>query len=178
MRREQVMHVMVRVLALVALLATVPVGWAGAQSLPRPLALLEQDIAAAMAHAAVLRERLAAETPVSATTQALGNAADLAGIADGGSRSALAALQLVARALDRRIEALGAELTEAPAEHRQLMLHMRATLGGMLWTLHDLPVAADVDMGNARAGLALIERLDRSLGDLDDATTALASFAW
>jgi hypothetical protein len=48
----------------------------------------------------------------------------------------------------------------------------------MLWTIHDLPLVADAETGNARAGLALIDRLDRSLGDLDDATTALASFDW
>jgi hypothetical protein len=175
MRREQAIRAMVAGLALVALLATAPSVRAGA---PRALALLERDIAAAMAHAAVLRERLAAETLASATTPGPGNAADLAGIADGGSRSSLAALQLAAWAVDRRIEALGAELPEKPAERRQLILHMRTALAGMLWTIHDLPLVADAETGNARAGLALIDRLDRSLGDLDDATTALASFDW
>jgi hypothetical protein len=178
MQRQHAKQVMVRVLALVGLLAALPAESAGAQSLPRPLALLEQDIAAAMAHAAVLRERLAAETLASATTQGPGNAADLAGIADGGSRSSLAALQLATWAVDRRIEALGADLPEKPAERRQLILHMRTALAGMLWTIHDLPLVADAETGNARAGLALIDRLDRSLGDLDDATTALASFDW
>jgi hypothetical protein len=175
MRREQAIRAMVAGLALVALLVTAPSVRAGA---PRALDMLERDIAAAMAHAAVLRERLAAETLASATTQGPGNAADLAGIADGGSRSSLAALQLAAWAVDRRIEALGAELPEKPAERRQLILHMRTALAGMLWTIHDLPLVADAETGNARAGLALIDRLDRSLGDLDDATTALASFDW
>jgi hypothetical protein len=175
MRREQAIRAMVAGLALVALLVTAPSVRAGA---PRALDMLERDIAAAMAHAAVLRERLAAETLASATTPGPGNAADLAGIADGGSRSSLAALQLAAWAVDRRIEALGAELPEKPAERRQLILHMRTALAGMLWTIHDLPLVADAETGNARAGLALIDRLDRSLGDLDDATTALASFDW
>jgi hypothetical protein len=175
MRREQAIRAMVAGLALVALLVTAPSVRAGA---PRALDMLERDIAAAMAHAAVLRERLAAETLASATTQGPGNAADLAGIADGGSRSSLAALQLAAWAVDRRIEALGADLPEKPAERRQLILHMRTALAGMLWTIHDLPLVADAETGNARAGLALIDRLDRSLGDLDDATTALASFDW
>ena len=144
--------------------------------MPGPLALLEQDIAAAMAHAAVLRERLAAEPRASTTTAGFGNAADLAGISDGGSRSSLAALQLAVRTLDRRIEALGAD--QKPAERRQLILHMRTALAGMLWTIHDLPLVADAEIGDTQAGPAFIDRLDRSLRDLDNATTALASFAW
>ena len=173
MQREQAIRAMVAGLAVICLLATAPSVAAGA---PRALDMLERDIAAAMAHAAVLRERLAAETLASATAAGVDNAADVAGIADGGRRSSLASLQLAARALDRRLEALGAELTEAPAGHRQLMLHMRTVLGGMLWALHDLPPVADAAAGTGTAGLALIDRLDRSLGDLDDATTALATF--
>jgi len=123
---------MVAGLALVGLLVTAPTVPAGAHPGPRALALLERDVAAGMAHAAVLRERLAAETLASAATPGPGNAADLAGIADGGSRSSLAALQLAAWAVDRRIEALGAELPEKPAERRQLILHMRTALAGML----------------------------------------------
>lgn len=178
MQRGHTIRAMVWAVAMAVLLATAPASTADAMTAPRALAALERDIAAAMAHAAALRERLAAEPVADALTAWPSNATDIAGIADGGSWSSLAALKLAARGLDRRLETLRAGLPEQPPERAEIMLIMRTALGSVLWTIEDLPAATNEQTDNAPTREALLDRLDRSLTDLANATTAIADFAW
>ncbi len=177
MHRNFAIWARILVLALAGLATTAPVVTAGAMAAPRALAALDRDIAAAMAHAAALRERLAVEPGGAALTARPSRAVDLAGIADGGSFSSLAALRLAARGLDRRLEALRAALPDPPAERAQIMLIMRTALGSVFWTLEDLPLATAEDTGTTPTRSALLDRLDRALADLDNATAAMARLA-
>lgn len=176
MQRGHTIRALVWALAMAVLLVVAPATTAGAMTAPRALAALERDIAAAMAHAAALRERLAAEPVADALAPSPGNATDIAGIADGGSWSSLAALKLAARGLDRRLETLRAGLPEQPPERAEIMLIMRTALGSVLWTIEDLPAATDEEADTAPTRQALLDRLDRSLTDLATATTAMAAF--
>lgn len=170
------MRAMVWAFAMAALLATAPATTAAARAAPRALAALERDIAAAMAHAGALRERLAGEP--NALAAGPSNTTDIAGIADGGSWSSFAALRLAARGLDRRLETLRAGLPDQPPERAEIMLIMRTALGSVLWTIEDLPLATDEETETAPTRQALLDRLDRSLTDLAAATTAMAAFEW
>jgi hypothetical protein len=146
---------------------------------PSMLAALERDIGAAVVHAATLRERLAAEAGAARLEPAEeATAADIAGIADGGSASSLAATRQVARALDRRLELLRQATADDPPKRTEIVLLMRMALGSVLWTLEDLPLATDEATGEAPSRRALLDRLDRALADLDTATDALAEVAW
>jgi hypothetical protein len=185
MRARAAFWTMIGAVAMAVLLATAPGLEAGA---PRTLAALERDIGAAMAHATVLRERLAAaplldplapdpHLPDPLAPQP-SRAADIAGIADGGGRSSLAALRLATRAIDRRLETLRASLPTEPPERTEIMLIMRSALGSVLWTIEDLPLAAAEVTDTAPTRDALLDRLDRSLGDLATATAAMAAFQW
>jgi hypothetical protein len=153
--------------------------FAAGTSVPRMLATLERHIGAAMLHAATLRERLAAEAATAGSAgSGRATAADIAGIAAGGSASSLAALRQVARALDHRLELLRRATADDPPERTEIVLIMRTALGSMLWTLEDLPLVTDEATSTAPTRAALLDRLDRALGDLDDATAALARVGW
>lgn len=146
---------------------------------PSILAALEHDIGAAIVHAATLRERLAAETQTTRPEAAAdATAGEIAGIADGGSASSLAATRQVARSLDRQLELLRRATADDPPERTEIVLLMRMALGTVLWTLEDLPLATDEATGTPPSRRALLDRLDRSLADLDAATDSLAEVRW
>ncbi len=169
---------LIGVVVMAVLLATAPLAAVAAPSVARMLVALERDIGAAMAHAAVLRERLAAEPATGAVEPRPRGAADIAGIADGGSQSSLAALRLAARAVDRRLDMLRAAMPEQPSESAEVMLIMRSALGSVLWTIEDLPLATDEETAGVPTRRALLDRLDRSLADLATGTKAMAELAW
>jgi hypothetical protein len=147
--------------------------------MPRMLAALERDIGAAMVHAAALRDRLDAEAGAARPEAAeAATAAEIAGIADGGSASSLAATRQVARSLDRRLELLRRATADDPPERTEIVLLMRMALGSVLWTLEDLPLATDDATGQAPSRQALLDRLDRALADLDAASAALGEVRW
>jgi hypothetical protein len=138
----------------------------------RTLVALERDIGAAAAHATALRDRLEAEV-------ATGKGAEIAGIADGGAGSSLTALRLAARAVDRRLEHLRtATANELSPDRAEVMLSLRASLAGLLWTIETIPLALDPDAETLAERERQLAQLDEALAELDSATAALASFDW
>lgn len=157
-------------LVIFALLIAAPA--AAADSVGRMLVALERDIDAATVHAAVLRDRFAADV-------APDEGADIAGIADGGAASTLRALRLAARAVDRRLERLRLATADGLAPDRAaVVLTLRASVATLQRTLAGIPSAPDPDARAWAERERRLATLDATLIELEQAATALARFDW
>jgi|GEM_PF-1957080 len=145
---------------------------AAAVGVTRTLDALTQDIGAARAHAAALRERLATDVATS-------DGAAIAGIADGGIASSVNALRLVARAMDRRLEQLRlATASELEPDRAELLLVLRASLADFRWTIERMAQDPGPGSGTETGHDSALVRLDATLRELERATAAMASFDW
>lgn len=132
------------------------------------LVRLEQSIRAAMAHTDSLREDLHRESVVNP-------AAEIAGIADGGVRSSLAALRLTARSIDRRLETLRLTLAGESLKHVEILLAMRRDLATLAWAIEAIPPTLEDPTAGRRELKAALLEIEQALTDLDGAATALAA---
>lgn len=172
---------LVLLLAAMALGPAAMVAPAAAVEVSRTLQALARDVGAAQAHAAALRERLALDlaTDEVAVQIATDEGAEIAGIADGGVRSSLVALRLVARAVDRRLEGLRRTTTdELSPERAEVMLALRSSLAEFRWTIERMPSGPEADAETRATRERRLARLEAALAELDYATAAMASFDW
>ncbi len=136
------------------------------------LAALKHDLAAGEAHAAALRAH--------APDQSDGNpSAAAAGIADGGLDWSRAALRLVARRIDRRLERLRTSPeVMAHTERAQTMLLMRTAQSKLVSTIEAIPGADHVSRAAEQDRQQTLDALDEALADLAAATAVMASYDW
>lgn len=135
---------------------------------PATLLRLEQSIRAAIAHTQSLREDLH-RTPL------VNRNAEIAGIADGGPRSSLAALRLTARSIDRRLETLRLALPAQSPEHLEILLVLRQELAKLAWAIEEIPQAFDDPLAAPDARDAALRQVEEVLAELDGARAALAA---
>jgi hypothetical protein len=145
-----------------------------ASALARPdlvptLVALERDLAAAQAHAAVLRERSAAGAPEDPGAAA-------AGIADGGGSSSLAALRLAVHAVDRRMEQVRlATPASCNLACARSLLALRAALGQLIVSVEAVAEAHILAVASGDHSPSAIDAVDAALVELSAATASLAA---
>lgn len=156
-------------LVLAAILPALLRSAAAADGIAATLTDLESSISAARVQAESLREGLASAPIVN-------EAADLVGIADGGTGTSLAALRLATQGIDRRLESLRRAISEDDLRQAELVLAMRGQLGTLAWALEEIPQHLAADAASRAALETALQRLDQALLQLAGATDTIAAY--